>query len=591
MYRLRSISLSLAAVLSLGAVYLGYPRDAGSAVARAAEPEPSDFAWNPPALETIHITPLFDSESADALLQLRYAPGQDLPAEIPFNVGDTQVKLSRDRKDPQRYTGAIPFDFEGFIEEQEQRQKAASEGDSAPRFDGRQLIGHEPTRFLDPAELRKRISSGAVIEIPHEVHLGSLRLIRPERSLMITDTQVVEDQSRTFDACTGTGDPNGAWTFNTLVTHMSQGVDPSDFVETWFRTWETDASVNSFPVIRRPPVITQILDNWPRLTNGKLDLAHSPMRLLAIVNRMDLRANASYTSSGSAGEGRFVFGVLRKQNNGHCTVYPFTVIFEYGLPLRGCAAIRDYARQWAVLGNLPLGSPSYNASLQAVTDQFTRANAAPGKPNGSALNQIRTNENLSYPWELREFNIVRQSQQLALVPAKQTPHHSFNTSAISTSSSTLLADYANAYATQISQERHRLPLSYLGTAFQTGSVLNPETVWYHPNIVDNQVRHKLSLNTCDACHGGETQTKFLHIGKRVSGTASALSKFLIGNRSGASLATPTVYDMADGLHPATVRPYGDLLRRQADLSALRSGGCFSGGVFESVRFSPLQATH
>lgn len=41
----------------------------------------------------------------------------------------------------------------------------------------------------------------------------------------------------------------------------------------------------------------------------QLDLAQSPFRLLAIVNRVDLRENSIY-GGGDAGEGRLVFGAI-----------------------------------------------------------------------------------------------------------------------------------------------------------------------------------------------------------------------------------------------------------------------------------------
>ena len=40
------------------------------------------------------------------------------------------------------------------------------------------------------------------------------------------------------------------------------------------------------------------------------------MRLLAIVNRLDLRKNAAY--GGEAGEARFVFGVIDRNNCQSC---------------------------------------------------------------------------------------------------------------------------------------------------------------------------------------------------------------------------------------------------------------------------------
>lgn len=589
MTRLRSISFGFGAMLCASAAYLSYPAPADSAVGRVAAAEEPGFEQTPPVLEDSFITPVDGNPEGDALLEFVYAKGQELPAEIAFNVGDKPVKLQRDAQDPQLYRAIIPFDFDGLIKEQETRQALAAEQKATvPSFDGREHLGDSPIAFLPPEELRKQIAARVRIRIPGGMLLGPPAIVRPERSLLVTHPAVVEDPIRTFDACTNTGNPNGAWTFNRLMTNMANqpltGVDPSDFVENWIRTWNTSTTVNSFLVPARTSVNAQVLASWPRLSNGKLDLSRSPMRLLAIVNRVDLRGNAGY-GGGNAGEGRFVFGVIRRNTTGTCTVHRFTVILEYGVPIAGCPAVRSFAQQWGALGSMSLGSSLYNSSLQAITDQFTGANAAPRKPNGSAINQIRTNEFLQSPWELREFNIVRATAQLGIVPAKQTPNHVFN------NAGTLLASYVNANQAQVLVEQHSVPLSYLGTPFLTGSVRNPspQVAWTHPGIVNNNARNKLSLNTCDACHGRETlTTSFLHVGPRASGAQATLSRFLIGN---GTLASPTTFNMADPVVASTVRNYGDLVRRQADLATLQSNACLSGGVFQQAQFHPLLAPH
>ena len=51
-----------------------------------------------------------------------------------------------------------------------------------------------------------------------------------------------------------------------------------------------------------------------------------------------------------------------------------------------------WANAWHALGALPFPSEEYNAALQAITERFAGRGAMPGRPNGSALNQLRTNE-------------------------------------------------------------------------------------------------------------------------------------------------------------------------------------------------------
>lgn len=120
----------------------------------------------------------------------------------------------------------------------------------------------------------------------------------------------------------------------------------------------------------------------------------APFKLLAIVNRMDLRAHDGGQAS-TGGEGRFVFGVLGADGKplpplAGDAAGGFTVIFEYELIATRMDQRRDWAMRWAQLGNFPVGSPHYNQALEHLTRRFTDRGAAPFKPNGSALNQVRS---------------------------------------------------------------------------------------------------------------------------------------------------------------------------------------------------------
>ena len=121
-----------------------------------------------------------------------------------------------------------------------------------------------------------------------------------------------------------------------------------------------------------------------------LDLSKAPFKLLAIVNRVDLRKQAAY-GGGSGGELRLMFVHLR-DGCVNSNSQPFDVILEFGVPASGCLSVKAWANQWKALEALPPGSSAYNTALEALTQQVVVANAASGRPNGSALSQIRTNE-------------------------------------------------------------------------------------------------------------------------------------------------------------------------------------------------------
>jgi hypothetical protein len=311
--------------------------------------------------------------------------------------------------------------------------------------------------------------------------------------------------------------------------------------EALLRTWLTDQHVNGFAIPARPTMQT-LLDRWPRSPDGTLDLARAPLRLLAIVNRVDQRD----LSRATAGEGRFVFGVVGPNGEPE----EFTIILEYALPAKTEAEIRGWIDAWHALGALPFPSEAYNAALEALTLRFSGRGAAPGRPNGNALDQLRTNEFTLEPrWELRQFALSADTGLLAPAPVALTPD-------LSLDNTDRLARYINENEAAIIAERHVVPAEYEGSPFLGGAVFNDLIGWAAPGVRSSEARFRLSLNTCNGCHGStETNTAFLQIQPRLPGRKSALSPFLAGT---------TVFD------PVTreQRQLNDLARRKSDLTSL-----------------------
>ncbi|WP_437964384.1 LamG domain-containing protein [Sorangium sp. So ce260] len=366
--------------------------------------------------------------------------------------------------------------------------------------------------------------------------------VRTGREIFVKHLSVVEDPLRTrFDG--PPEDPRtGAWTFARLMEDMAPTpADAPAMVEEMFTTWLTDQTVNGFTLPARPSLQQVVLDEWPRSPDGSLDLKQAPLLLLGIVNRIDVRNLAE----GHAGEGRFVFGVVSQG-------FPqqFTIILEYKLPASTEADVLDWANDWHALGSLPFPSEDYNAALQDITTRFAGRNAAPGKPNGSSLGQLRTNEiALASPWELREFVLSPQTGFLRPETVKLTPDISFDGSAT-------LADFVNQNEAAIVAEQHTVPDTFQGSPFLGGSSFNNLTAWTAPGILNNEARHKFSLNTCNGCHGSaETGTGFLHVNPRTLGGEASLSGFM----TGINIPDPVTGE------PRTLN---DLGRRNADLRAL-----------------------
>ena len=265
---------------------------------------------------------------------------------------------------------------------------------TVPQFNGRLLVGEKPIQFTDPDTLVIDDGTGS-----GEAFATALN-IDPARSLLITHTSVIEDPTRTFNPCTDVGTRMGKWTFGYLMTQMANqtqtGIDPRVFTRQWLAHWEAQQTINGFAVPGRPSVRNKVIIPWELASGGigaPLDLSEAPFRLLAIVNRIDLQGNSGYTQN-NAGEARFVFGVIdRTANNSTCcTVDEMTVILEYGIDRSGCEQVKAWAQQWVALSSIPMPSAQFNQALENITEQFVRAGVAPHKVNGSALNQLRTNE-------------------------------------------------------------------------------------------------------------------------------------------------------------------------------------------------------
>lgn len=380
------------------------------------------------------------------------------------------------------------------------------------------------------------------------------------KELMITDLSVVESVHT---------QPSGKWTFEHLITEMMPNPLASDeaktfFLLNWLDQWATIQTINSFTVPARSGMQTSVIDPWlaASFANGKpfgvLDLSIAPFRLLAIVNRMDLAKRGVGSAVLDAGESRFVFGVL--DSAGFQT--QFTIIFEYGLPATSEAELDSWITDWHNMGTLPFSAgadTAFNDALIALTDRFTADQANPSKPNGSALNQIRTNEiALADPWELREFNLVGGSAFLQQVTVKDNPDLSLKDNAI-------LAQLINDNEAEILTGKFVIPESFNNQAILGGASLNDLGLLaaINPLGVNNpEARHKLSLNTCMGCHGGETGVFFLHVSPRSAGVEASLSSFLTGINS--SVSDPV-------LGGAVIRSFSELGDRQSKFNCMSQG--------------------
>ncbi len=397
--------------------------------------------------------------------------------------------------------------------------------------------------------------------------------IKKEHSLLITSLAVVEDPARTFNPCTGAGNPNGAWTFKTMMDGLanvgSTGITTQKLTFYWIDNWIKDLTINGEVVKNRAqktidmivgpwiecgsggaiPANTVTIWNWEQLwfsiPESKL-MACSPFKLTAIVNRGDLRGNGGYTpglgKKVSQGETRFIYSVINILKGADCgkpigdkCFEGFNTIFEFENINFDC----NFALQWMNLSKpgLVLGSATYNTMLEKITRTVTNAGAAPLKPNKSAIGQVRTNEialtntvddlydDRSPRWQFREFRIINSPGLLDEVPLTNEPAGIYNgadngdpfrvslmSNWVNTNSAGILAGTVAVPLT--------LPLPAPPLPFQAGKSNYPSVSQFSAPgywagdaaspIVNPNTRHQFSLNTCASCHSAETKTIFTH---------------------------------------------------------------------------------
>ncbi|HSK79772.1 MAG TPA: hypothetical protein VLQ45_25180 [Thermoanaerobaculia bacterium] len=447
-----------------------------------------------------------------------------------------------------------------------------------------------------------------------------------ERVLMIRSLGVVTDPTRTYNPCNNSGNNSGVWTFNRVMTEMANpaasGIDPAVFAENWLKHWASTQVINADTVPARTQ-INQLIARWKTDSGGvKLDLKKSPLRLLAIVPRVDLRrttgGGGSYSSNLSgkfldAGEMRFIFGVVLKpgwsgtgfvgpvQIPGQaagCRALPFSVIVEYKVPKCECKGVKDWAARWVDLKNYVPGTTAYNTRLQRLTEEIVRANGDPRQPNGSNLGQLRTNEVALPPattpygqpggpqWELREFQLTQfPFTFLAETTVADTPEDAYNNNL------NLTGLLLNWILNAIPNGPPPVPLFFGGKNFLAGNSIIPDAPaavpvhhWNAPGLnlalpAHNNARFQVSLAACNSCHRGETGTHFVHVdpSNSIPGSTGALPAALSGFLTGITWNDPA--------HGAPAREFDDLARREIDIQQVAGLSCLR---FHTVNVAAVQ---
>jgi hypothetical protein len=532
---------------------------AGPLATLPADLKQQDFRLSPPVvLDTTASRAADDSTDISVV----FAPDSrlDKQSTLELALDDSKLVLTRqsnsDGSGNSTFTGNVAIAYKDTLAAEVQAGDVAHQvgEDTVPQFLDREFVG---------SVARPEVGGDSIHIVPRP-----LSIFDNGRSLLITDPRVIHDTTRTYDPCTGEGTPLGAWTFGKLMTDMAGSMAPGAFVESWFSTFLVQQVINGSSIAPEPQLsrgnLSNVLAHWPRNADHTLDVSQAPFELVAIVNRTDLAGNSSYGSVSSA-EGRFVFALTDKTENNCRGVNTFLVIFEYGVPLTTCTQLRDWAQSWLTLSTISLDDAAFNPALQALTDRFAAAGADPSKPNGSALDQLRTNANIDPGWELREFHLQVDSAPEPLLtpaPTAQTPIRTYNNGNtlgnwishnVPLTGSPFHAGYTVPLVLPVPCTNP--PLCTRPFFFRAGVSFNLIDYWTAPGPTNDQL-FRFSFNTCDGCHGQETHTPFAQIS-----TSGNLSAFLTGET------------VPDPRNMTTQHTFNDLLRRMQFLETAAGSSC------------------
>lgn len=575
---------------AMAAAFAPWARSQTAADVVARQIPGRDLRLNPPAIASMTLTPMGVSAKGEkGLLKVRFAE-TGLPATLMI-INDGAVRtlhddgVGEDAAKDGVYSTLLDFDL-GELADFQMQLKASG-----------QLNSLQSMAAASQDELVVAPLAGDSAPVPTPVPPPPPPL-DPEKTLFIRDLSVVNSGVRTADPCQSTTAADAAkkWTFGYLITQMANqsntGITPTKLALSLLRHWEKDQKVNGETVPARTAILQRITNQWFRESHSTTTLAmnKAPFRLLAIVNRVDLRQNLFF-GEGLAGELRFVWGVLDLgtkafDGSGTCQEDPsFTMIMEFAVDKKTQPDVKAWGKRWADLDKLTLNSTAYRVALEGITESVVKANvgAAFARANGSELIRIRTNEiSLAGPWELREFNISKSGTNKGLffeVPVKQTPREVYNNRE-GLPTKTLLRDYVNSHEAEIIAGKHNIPLTFkapgslVAKPFLGGHIFNNIDFWAAPGIKNNKARHLVSLNTCNGCHGAETNTGFLQVVPRPRSQPSQLAGFLTG------------VDVTDPVDFTTVRHFDDLRRRSLELNALVNSPSLA-----QLSFVPTNRTH
>ena len=294
--------------------------------------------------------------------------------------------------------------------------------------------------------------------------------IDPQKEIVIVEPSVIQGP-RARNAGTG------ALSFRHVVEGQQDG-----FVASLFSSYAEVAPS------RAAALESQVVAEWRA---AGFDPAASPLRLIAVANRLDLAGELD--DLGGAGEARLVFAMTDgPADDPDSAELPMTVIFEYALG----GDHRAWTADFHALSRYETFSDDYVTALEALVARFT------------TLSQVRIDDGGQVFAELA----LGADGLLAPRGVRNTPEQTIDPA--------LLASLVTQNADAIIADRWLLPEEL------RAKVTYGDATWPLPGVSD-PARTAFAAGTCSGCHGQVASANSgFHISPGAVGTAR-LSTFLL----------------------------------------------------------------
>ena len=565
--------------------------------------------------------PSCDPLTPNAQLFIRYdedqrrGPGlRQLDTKLTLDLaGDAPVII--ERKADGTYVGDFCLDARALCAAHRQVARPAGAPNRLPErviFRGREVVGREEARPVDFDGLWRGDRVALMSTGPLAVDID------PLETLFITKDSVIKDTDRTWTPCwldtnnvyQPLGTKLGKWTFGRLMQGLAGSEDATkDFLREWLLQLQGGGTVNGFPVPPRPKLRSGFLDPWCKASTSndctllpddklELDPAIAPFRLLAIVNRIDLADVFTYgsTQPSDAGEVRFVFSA-EKWDDCKADVR-FFVIIEYQVKKTTCDDLTKWAKEWLDLGKA--ATTDYNKKLEEIVETVVAA------PVGRV--RVRTSEVAFAPdtrpgdpvdsesWAMRQFELDHNTGKMVAKPLNRTPDGSFQEAPDLADLKKWIETSPHEY--DINWDRHEIPdrLEAKPLAAGVGKMRpertnNPGTFWKLPGVGNTsypETRHHFSLNTCTACHAGETVTEATHVTPGGFNDPVKRSKFLDG---GLVVTDPRGDKNPNNSNKVYEHEYAELKRREQVLACIGQPDWFGAPCLCDTTLQKLSMSH